>query len=102
MDKYAATDAALVYARDQRSLYLEGHPMHLWWWGLEEELTRLKHGDWEEEDGSPFTCYKSLEDTEVGPDFLDAWGADIGRFGSLIHTVSEALNDQVNLGGYDA
>jgi hypothetical protein len=49
MDK-SAIEAALVYARDERSLYLEGHPMHLWWWGLEQELTRLKHGDrWEEE-----------------------------------------------------
>ena len=96
MDKQSATEAALAYTRDQRSLYLEGHPMHLWWWSLEEELTRLKSGDWEEEDGSPFVCYRSLEGTEVGPDFLDAWGADIGRFGSLIHTLSGALSDQLS------
>ena len=99
MDKQTATEAALVYAGDQKARYVEGHPMHLWWWGLEEELTRLKNGDWKEEDGSPFVCYKSLEDTEVGPDFLDAWGKDIGRFGSLIHALAGEIGDSLGKSG---
>jgi len=95
MNKFTVTEAALEYARESKVQYPKEHPLHMFWWGLEEELVKLQSGDWEEEDGSPFVCYSTLADTPLGEAFLEAWGLEIGRFGGAVHRIAGDLIDSL-------
>jgi len=87
------TERALTYAKAQKAQYSKDTDAYMVWWALEDELERLQAGSRVFEDGSPFACYGTLQDTPLQADFLDAWGAEIGRFGGHVYNLSGVLHD---------
>ena len=96
MTKVEATELAIEFTKEemrrtQRLPFLDLE--NRFWQGLLAELQDLLSGEYEESDCVPFICYQTLKDTPVGRDFLEAWGADIGRQGGTIHGYITAMED---------
>lgn len=101
MTKNEATIKAIEFAKesitalnDSASDAKQAFYMKRFWEGFLAELQDLLSGEYLEEDCVAFTCYQTLKDYyPVGRDFLEAWGADIGRQGTAIHTFMSYLDE---------
>ena len=94
-------DAALAVAQ-----YMEGRAkkevdasMSHHWESLADAARALASGEYTEDEGLPFVVSRGLAnvDAELALLFLEAWGYDIGGFGSALYnladTIKQALND---------
>lgn len=103
-EKELATNNAVAYANQEiKRLALssteDSRLLTQYWGSVLQSLDDLLEGAYEEMDGVPFVCYKSIDNTPVGPAFLDAWGSEIGRFGGLVHGIARKISDSVGGGG---
>jgi hypothetical protein len=92
MTKDKATRIALGFVYGEL-LGITDKSLNQFWQGVLASLQDLLSGEWEYADLLPFICYQTLKDTPVGPMFLEAWGADIGRQGADIHQLFSSLED---------
>jgi hypothetical protein len=95
MDKVAITHAVAEAAWEM--VDMAPHPsVRGYWQSVAQTAQELSDGTAEDEADNAFTVYMSIKDDfDLAPQFLEAWGVEIGFMGGAITDITGKLKDSL-------